>query len=318
MVKLADRTQKGGLMRDTYTNTLIEIAKENPELVVFDADLIGASGLAAFKKAYPDRAFDCGIQEANMTGVAAGMSESGAIPVIHTFSCFASRKIVDQVFLSASYANLNLKIIGSDPAISAQTNGGSHQGMEDMGIYLGLHDITLVDLTDAVMAKAVIPKLVEEYGVVYMRAFRRGEDNIYEEGTEFTVGKGLVLRDGDDATIIASGLEVKEALDAADMLEEKGISVRVIDMFTWKPLDRELIVESAKKTGAIVVAENHSLGNGLGKQVAAVTAEECPVPMGFIGVDYYGEVGNVQYLKERFHMTGADIAAKVEATIAKK
>ena len=318
MVKLADRTVPGGQMINAYNETLLALAKENPEIAVLDADLMNASGLAGFKKEFPDRAFDCGIMEANMAGVAAGMSESGVIPFIHTFACFASRKIIDQIFLSASYAKLNVKVLGTDPGISAQTNGGSHQGMEDMGIYLGLHDITLVDLTDAVMAKAVIPQIAKQYGVAYIRAFRRDTDHIYEEGTEFEVGKGLVLRDGDAATIIASGIEVKEALDAADILAAKGIEVRVIDMFTWKPIDRELIIESAKKTGAIVVAENHSLDNGLGKQVAAVTAEECPVPMGFIGMDAYGEVGNLAYLKERFHMTGADIAAKVEATIAKK
>ena len=210
-------------------------------------------------------------------------------------------------------------MIGSDGAITATTNGGSHQGMEDMGILSNLNNITLIDPSDANMMRALLPKVAETYGMFYVRQHRKGTDAVYTPDSTFEIGKGNVLREGTDATIIASGIEVGEALKAAEDLEKRGISVRVVDMFTWKPLDKELIVESARKTGAIVTAENHGLATGLGHAVAAVVAEECPVPMGFIGVDeQYGEVGDLQYLMKKFRMTAEDIAKKVQMTILKK
>ncbi|MBR1900828.1 MAG: transketolase family protein [Lachnospiraceae bacterium] len=319
MFELAKENAKTEAMRDVLAASLIEAAKTNENIAVLDADLFGASGLRAFQKAYPERSFDCGIQEANMIGVAAGMSESGIIPFTHTFSCFASRKCIDQAFLSACYAGLNVKMIGTDGGVTATVNGGSHQGMEDMGIFNSLNNITLVEPTDAVMLKAVLPQVIDTYGCFYLRVWRRCTDAVYAEGSSFTIGKGNVLRDGDDVTIIASGVEVKESLKAAALLQEKGISARVVDMFTWRPLDRELVIDSAKKTGAIVTAENHTLATGLGRAVAAVTAECAPVPMGFIGVnEQFGEVGDLAYLMKRFCLTAEDIAKKAAETVARK
>lgn len=319
MFQLENKGVKTDAMRDVLAQTLIDLAKENEKIAVLDADLIGASGLKAFQKAYPERTFDCGIQEGNMVGVAAGMSECGIIPFTHTFSCFASRKCIDQAFLSACYAGLNVKMIGSDGGVVATTNGGSHQGMEDMGIYNSLNNITLVEPTDANMLRAILPQIVDTYGTFYIRQWRRCTEAIYTPDSTFTIGKGNVLRDGDDATVIASGIEVSEALKAAEILEAQGVHIRVVDMFTWRPLDKELIIESAKKTGCIVTAENHCLASGLGHAVAACTAESFPVPMGFIGVnEQYGEVGDLAYLMKKFELTADDIVKKVLVTCSRK
>lgn len=319
MFKLAEKNTKTAAMRDVLAQSLIELAQKNDRIVVLDADLIGASGLKAFQQAYPERTFDCGIQEGNMVGVAAGMSECGIIPFTHTFSCFASRKCIDQAFLSACYAGLNVKMIGSDGGVTATTNGGSHQGMEDMGIYNSLNNITLVEPTDSNMMAALLPQIADAYGTFYIRQWRRCTDAVYTPDSEFTIGKGNVLADGDDATIIASGIEVAEALKAAAILRTMNLNVRVVDLFTWRPLDRELIIESAKKTGCIVTAENHCLASGLGHAVAACVVEKMPVPMGFIGInEQYGEVGSLDYLMKKFRLTADDIVEKVLETVKRK
>lgn len=319
MFKLAEKNTKTSPMRDVLAQGLIDLARTNDRIAVLDADLLGASGLRAFQQAFPERTIDCGIQEANMVGVAAGMSECGVIPFTHTFSCFASRKCIDQAFLSACYAGLNVKMIGSDGGVVATVNGGSHQGMEDMGIYNSLPNITLVEPADANMMAAILPQIVDTYGTFYIRQWRRCTNAVYTSDSTFTIGKGNLLADGNDATIIASGVEVPEALKAAELLKAQGIHVRVIDMFTWRPIDKDIIVESARKTGAIVTAENHCLASGLGHAVAAVTAEHAPVPMGFIGVnEQYGEVGDLEYLMKKFHLTANDIAEKVQQTIQRK
>lgn len=318
MFKLA-KSSEGKMLREAMVETLCKLSKDDERVLVFDADLGGASGLCAVESVAPGRFIDCGIQEANMVGLAAGTSESGAIPFTHTFACFASRKCIDQIFLSACYAKLNIKMIGTDPGISATTNGGSHMGLEDMGTLNSMNNITLLDITDAVMLEDLLPKIKDTYGVFYMRVYRRWNKSVYEQGSKFEIGKGNVLRHGKDITIIASGIEVPEALTAAEILEGKGISARVVDLFTWRPLDKELIVKCAKETGAIVTAENHYIATGLGHSVAAVVAEECPVPMGYIGIDdQFGEVGDLPFLLKRFKMTAEDIAEKAIATIAKK
>ncbi len=319
MLKLAEPNTKTASMREVLGDTLVEMAKENDKIVVMDADLIGASGLKKFQNAFPERTIDCGIQEANMVGVAAGMSEGGSIPFTHSFACFSSRKCIDQAFLSSCYAGLPVKMIGSDGGICAGANGGSHQAMEDMGTFYSIPNITLVEPSDAVMMKAVLPQLAYDCGTTYMRSNRKEDAAIYAEGTEFKVGKGIVLKEGTDVTIIASGIEVPEALKAADILAEKGVSARIVDMFTWRPLDHELIETCAKETGCIVTAENHCLASGLGRAVAASVASSCPVPMGFIGVnETFGEVGSQPYLLDHFKMSAAHIAEKVMETIARK
>lgn len=319
MYQLCELGTQGADKRGVMVDTLLRLMEEDPRVAVLDADLANASGLAKLKERFPQRFFDCGIQEANMVGTAAGMSESGVIPFTHTFACFASRKCIDQIFLSACYAGLNVKLIGTDPGVTAATNGGSHQGMEDMGTLISLNNITLIDATDSVMLADLLPKIKDRYGVHYVRVYRRDTQQVYAPGSTFEIGKGNVLRDGGDATIIASGIEVAEALKAAELLSAQGIETRVVDMFTWRPLDEELIVRCAEETGAIVTAENHVLASGLGRAVAGVVVRNCPVPMGFIGVDeQYGEVGGLPFLMERFHLTAKDIARKVAETVVRK
>lgn len=306
-------------MRDTYGATMIKMVAEDARVVALDADLVSPIGMTKFQLQFPNRMIDCGIQEANMTGVAAGMSARGLIPFMHTFSSFASRKCVDQLFLSAGFAQLNVKVIGSDPGMLALYNGASHMGLEDMGVLGNIPNITLLEPSDPVMLEALLRKMKDTYGVHYLRMNRKEAFPIYAEGSDFEIGKGLVLEEGKDATIIASGMMVKESIDAAEALKEEGYSVRVVDMFTWKPIDEELVIDCAKTTGAIVTAENHNVSYGLGSAVARVIGETYPVPHLRIGINgTFGEVGDKKYLMERFKLRAEDIAEKVRKAIGMK
>jgi len=304
------------MMRDVYCRTLMELASKDKNIVVLDADLIKSIGMAPFMKEYPDRTIDCGVQEANMIGVAAGMSATGKIPFAHSFAPFATRRCYDQVFLSAAYAKLNVKIVGSDPGITAAFNGGTHMPLEDMGIMRNIPGITILEPVDSVMLSDIIKQVAYKYGIFYVRLLRKNAIKIYEDGSTFEIGKAVKLREGKDAAIIATGIMAAEALKAADILQEKGISARVVNMFTLKPIDKDMIIECARETGAIVTAENHSIINGLGSAVAEVLGENYPVLLGRVGVkDLFGEVGPEAYLKKRFEMTAEDIVKKVSATV---
>ena len=306
-------------MRAAFCDTLIELAEENKDLVLLDADLINAMGTRKFQETYPERTFDCGIQEANMIGVAAGLSAVGKVPFVHTFGPFATRRACDQIFMSALYAKNNVKIVGSDPGITAQINGGTHMPFEDMGIMRGLPEMTVIEPTDITMLKWVVREMAGTYGVQYMRLVRKLCPKIYEEGAKFEMGKAVQLRDGTDVTIIASGFCVAEALKAADKLGEAGISVRVLDMFCWKPIDEEAICKAAEETGAIVTAENHNVINGLGSAVAEVLVKNRPVPVEMVGVqDEFGEVGNLDYLAERFGLSDHFIVDAVQKVLQRK
>ena len=318
MLKLSEKAKSDKCMKDILSATLCQMGEEDPRVVVFDADLAGPSGTSVFGKKFPERFFDCGIMEAHMAGAAGGISDSGAIPFFHTFSAFASRKCADQIFMTMCYPKMNVKILASDPGITAQDNGGSHQGMEDMGMLMGLHNITLLEPADNVALEWMLREVKDTWGVHYIRFFRRDQDSVYAEGTTFEIGKANLLKDGSDVTIIASGIEVREALKAAETLAAKGVSARVVDMFTWKPIDREMIERCAKETGACVVAENHSADNGLGHAVAAVLAETTPCPCEFVAIHDFGEVGDVAYLSKRFGLDSDSIAAAAEAVIARK
>jgi len=306
-------------MRDVYCQTLIKLAKENDQIVVLDADLMNSMGMIPFLEAFPKRTFNCGIQEANMIGVAAGLSTIGKIPYAHTFGPFATRRCYDQVFLSGAYTKSNIRIIGSDPGITAAYNGGTHMPLEDMGIMRNIPEMTVLEPTDSVMLRDIIIQMAELYGMFYVRLLRKNTIKVYEEGSTFKIGKAVKLKDGKDVTIIANGIMVAEALNAAHMLEERGISTRVLDMFTLKPIDKEVIIECAKDTGVIVTVENHNIINGLGSAVAEVLVENIAIPMERIGVkDLFGEVGPVDYLKERFELTANDIVKKVEKVLKRK
>ncbi|MGI6779074.1 MAG: transketolase family protein [Acetivibrionales bacterium] len=314
-----ENTIEEAMMRSVYCSTLMQMAKEDKRVVALDADLMNSMGMIPFLEEYPERTFNCGVQEANMIGVAAGLSATGKVPYAHTFGPFATRRCFDQVFISAAYAKLNVKIIGSDPGITAAYNGGTHMPFEDMGIMRNIPELTVIEPTDSVMLRDIIKQIKDIYGVFYVRLLRKNAVKIYEDGSTFDIGKAVELKDGKDVTIIASGIMVAEALSAAKVLEEEGISTRVVNIFTLKPIDKDCITKCAKETGAIVTAENHSIINGLGSAVAEVLAENYPVPMERIGsMDEFGEVGPVNYLKERFGMQSSDIISKVKKVLTRK
>jgi len=306
-------------MRNVMCATLVELAAKNPDIVAMDADTLGSSGLKPFKKAYPDRYIDCGIQEANMIGTAAGMSAVGKIPFVHSFGPFVSRRVYDQVFLSCAYAKLNVKIIGSDPGVTAAYNGGTHMPFEDMGILRVMPEITLVEPSDPVQLGALVPQIAENYGTVYIRLKRKNPIAIYDKGSEFKLGKAAVVRPGKDVTIFASGIMVAQALKAAVTLAAEGIDARVIDMFTWKPLDAECVAAAAAETGAIVTAENHNILCGLGSAVSEVVCATNPCPVERVGIpDIFGEVGTEPWLTEHFNLTPEAIIAAAKKAIARK
>lgn len=305
-------------MREVYTDTLIALAEEDPQIVVMEADLMRATATNPFKERFPERTFNVGVAEANMVGVAAGLSSTGKIPFAATFACFAARRTYDQFFISANYAQLNVKLVGTDPGVTAAYNGGTHMPFEDLGLMRNVPKLIVVEPSDPVSLGALIPQLAYHEGCTYLRLHRRLLPTLHDEGTEFELGKGVVMREGDDVTLIAiGGVMVGEALKAADALAEEGVSAAVIDMHTLKPLDAELVIEYAKKTGAIVTCENHQIFNGLGSAVAEVLAESCPTRMKRVGVqDEFGEVGTEEYLKERFGLTADVIVDNAKALLA--
>lgn len=319
-VRIAQKHETEKLaMRDAYCATLLNLATDNDKVVVLDADLMSSMGMAPFLAKYPEKTFNVGIQEANMIGVAAGLSATGLIPFAHTFGPFASRRCYDQIFLSVGYSKLNVRIVGSDPGITAAFNGGTHMPFEDMGILRNIPSITILEPVDTVMLKDLLVQTAGMYGLFYIRLLRKNAVKIYEEGSTFEIGKGVTLKEGKDVTIISTGIMVKEALDAAEKLAAEGISARVINMFTLKPIDKELIIKCAQETGAIVTAENHSIINALGSAVAEVLGENIPVPLERVGVkDLFGEVGPVAYLRERFELTAEEIIIKAKKAIVRK
>lgn len=320
MYKLLGTLEKAPvLMRDAYCKTLMELSEDSENIVVLDADLIGSSGMKPYFKAYPERAIQCGIAEANMVGIAAGLSAVGKVPFAHSFGCFASRRAADQIFVSACYAQLNVRIIGSDPGVVAAYNGGTHMPFEDMGVLRSYAGITLIEPTDPVMMADIVKQLIEPWGVYYIRMARKSVTGIYEQGSTFTIGKGNVLTEGTDVTIIASGIMVAEALKAAEMLAEQGIKAKVVDMFTWKPIDMQLIARCAEETGAIVTAENHNIFGGLGSAVAEAAAKTAPVPIEMVGIqDRFGQVGTEDFLRKEYGLTADEIVKAVRRAIERK
>ena len=292
---------------------------EDPNVIYLDADLMSCIGTAKYAKAHPDRAINCGIAEANMAGIASGLAAAGFKPIIHSFGPFASRRCYDQVFLSAGYAHNDITVIGSDPGVTAGYNGGTHMPFEDMALYRALPGATVVDVADSAQLENILPKLVEREGVKYLRVNRKSNDLVYEAGSDFEIGKGVVLREGKDVAIIACGYMVGKALGAAEELAKKGIEATVVDMFTVKPLDVELLSDVAAKCGCVVTCENHNRVGGLYSAVVEAMAAGKPVPVGYVAVeDEFGEVGPVDYLAERFGLTIDHIVEVAEKTVARK
>lgn len=307
-------------MRAVYTQTLIRLAQQDRNIVLLEADLMKASGTKPFQEAFPDRVFNVGVAEANMVSIAAGLSATGKIPFADSFACFATRRTYDQFFISANYARLNVKLVGTDPGVTAAYNGGTHMAFEDAGIMRTIPGLVVFEPCDPVSLEKLVQQCAYHQGCTYMRLHRRPARILYDAKAEITLGKGNVLRDGNDVTLIASGVVmVGEALKAADLLAKDGISAAVIDMHTIKPIDAALILRYAEKTGFIVTCENHQIYNGLGSAVAEVLCENRPVPMKRIGVnDEFGEVGTEDYLKERFGLTAENIHKQVIALLAKE
>lgn len=314
-----NRVKEAKEMRAVYCEALIELAAENKDIVVLDADLMSSMGVAKFAKEYPDRTFNVGIQEANMIGVAAGLSATGKIPFAHSFGPFATRRCFDQLFISIGYAKNNVRVIGSDPGVTAAYNGGTHMPFEDMGIVRNIPTATILEPVDSTMLKDLMKQTAKLQGLFYIRLLRKNAVKIYEEGSTFEIGKGVTLKEGKDVTIIATGIMVEDALRAAEMLEKDGVSARVVNMFTLKPIDTDLIVNCAKKTGAIVTVENHNVINGLGSAVSEAVVENFPVPVERVGVkDRFGQVGPVDYLKEVYGLTLEEICKAALRAINRK
>ncbi len=306
-------------MRAVYCQTLQELARENDRICILDADLVGSSGVKPFFQEFPDRAVDCGIQENNMIGVAAGLSAAGMIPFAHSFGPFASRRCVDQIFISCAYAKANVRIVGSDPGVTAAYNGGTHMPFEDMGTLMSIPKITLVEPTDSVQLRWLLQTLEKEYGVYYIRLLRKNAVGVFEEGSQFQLGKLARLREGTDAAVVCSGIMVGEALKAAALLEQEGIRIAVLNAFTWKPMDDETLAEYARSCGCVVTAENHNILGGLGSAVANSLSRSCPVPVEMVGVeDEFGEVGTEDFLRRRFDLTAEHIVRAVRAAMARK
>ncbi len=300
--------------RESYGNALAECGANFPNLVVLDADLAGATKTSVFKKAFPDRHVDCGIAECNMTGIAAGLATCGKIPFISSFAMFAAGRNFEQIRNSIGYPHLNVKIGATHAGITVGEDGATHQCNEDVALMRAVPGMTVVVPADDVEAKAAVRAALEFEGPVYLRFGRAAVPVINDRPDyQFELGKGVLLREGKDVTIIASGLTVATALEAAEKLEADGISAEVINIHTIKPLDEELVAASAKKTGRVVTAEEHSVIGGLGSAVCDCLCEKCPTPVLKIGVqDVFGESGPANALIEKFGLDGKGIYESVK------
>jgi transketolase len=299
--------------RDSYGNALKELGAEYENLVVLDADLAGATKTGTFKKAFPDRFFDCGIAEANMMCMAAGMSTAGLVPFASSFAMFAAGRAFEQVRNSIGYPHLNVKIGATHGGISVGEDGASHQCCEDFALMRSIPGMTIICPADDVEAKAAVKAAYHFDGPVYLRFGRLAVPVFHADDYKFEIGKGEVLKEGNDVAIIANGLLTYEAILAGEELEKLGIHARIINMATIKPLDEEIIVKAAEETGAIVTAEEHTVIGGLGSAVAEVLAQKCPTKMKIVGVqDTFGESGKPGELLAKYGLTAEDLVKAVK------
>ncbi len=306
--------------RESYGEALVALGEKYENLVVLDADLAAATKTGMFRKAFPDRFYDCGIAEANMMGVAAGLATTGMIPFASSFAMFAAGRAFEIVRNSIGYPHLNVKIGATHAGISVGEDGATHQCCEDIALMRTIPGMVILNPADDIEAKAAVEAAILHDGPVYCRFGRLAVPVINNTPDyRFEIGKGITLRDGNDITLVATGLMVNEALQAADMLAAKGISARVINIHTIKPLDTELIAAAAKETGCIVTCEEHSIIGGLGSAVAECTAETCPVPVYRVGVkDVYGHSGPAVQLLKEFGLCAENIAAVAAEAFSKK
>ncbi len=303
--------------RESYGNALVELGAKHEEVVVLDADLAGATKTGVFKKAFPERHIDCGIAEGNMMGIAAGLAATGKVPFASTFAMFAAGRAFEQVRNSIGYPHLNVKIGATHAGISVGEDGASHQCNEDLALMRTIPGMVIICPSDDVEARAAVRAAFEYEGPVYLRFGRLAVPVINDNpGYKFEIGKGVLLKEGSDVTIIAAGLCVNSALEAAKKLEEEGVSAEVINIHTIKPLDKELVIASAKKTGKVVTVEEHSIIGGLGGAVCEALSEEAPTPVLRIGVkDTFGESGPAEALLKKYQLDGEGVYAQIKEWI---
>lgn len=318
MWKLCDlNAGKSKELKLVFSETLQKIMDENPNVIALEADLGGASSFFNIKKTHPDQFLDVGIAEANMIGTAAGLSMLGYIPFVHSFCPFASRRVEDQVFLAGAYSKNTINIYSSDPGVCAATNGGTHTSFEDLAFMRALPEALVFDPADDVQLAWLIRELISRKGIHYIRASRKAAARIYENGSSFEIGKGNILKEGNTVLLISMGEVLHDALEAAYELEKQGISTEVIDMFTVKPLDKDLILKESQGKKLVITFENHSIINGLGSAVADVLAEHASqIPLRKIGIcDQFGQVGSVGYLKTAYGLTKQHVIDEVRSLV---
>jgi transketolase len=305
--------------RDAYGEALAELGRENPSIVVLDADLSKSTKTDVFRKAFPDRHFNMGIAEANMISTAAGLATCGKIPFASTFAVFASGRAWEQVRMSVCYPELNVKIVATHGGITVGEDGASHQANEDIAVMRALPNIAVIVPADGIETKKAVRAIADYHGPVYMRLGRSGVPVIFDESCEFMIGRATVMRPGDDVSIFACGIMTAEALEAADMLATEGISAEVVNVSTIKPLDAETILSSVSKTGCAVSAEEHSILGGLGSAIAETLIDACPVHLERVGVpDTFTESGKPAELLKKYGMTPDDIAGAARLAISHK
>lgn len=305
--------------RDAYGETLARLGETNKDIVVLDADLSGSTKTAIFAKRFPERFFNMGVAEQDMIGTAAGLATAGKIPFASTFAIFATGRAWEQVRQSVAYPKLNVKIVASHAGITVGEDGASHQSVEDIAVMRVIPEMTVIVPADGIETRKAIEEVTRYKGPVYVRVSRGKSPVLMDESYDFKIGKGTVLRDGSDVAIIACGIMVSKALEAADILKKEGLSARVINISTIKPLDTDLIIKAARDTGGVVTAEEHSIIGGLGSAVAEVLAENRPVPMKRVGIeDRFGTSGDADRLMEIYGLTSENIAKAAREVIKRK
>ncbi|MBR0081145.1 MAG: transketolase family protein [Clostridia bacterium] len=305
-------------MRAIYAECLARLMEQDRRVVLLDADLAKASGTLGLRSRFPDRIFDCGIAEQNMASIAAGLSSYGFKPWIESFTPFATRRICDQIAISISYAKQNVKIVGTDPGICAELNGGTHMSMEDIGVLRSIPGVVIFEPVDGVQLRAAMPVLDAYEGPVYVRLFRKELPNVFGPDYRFDLFSADVLREGTDLSIFVSGMLTADALQAAERLAAEGISCDVVNVHTIKPIDRKTVVASAKKTGAVLTVENHNVIGGLHSAVLEALAKE-KIPVFAVGVqDRFGEVGKLPYLREAMGLTVENMVRTAKEAVALK
>ena len=303
--------------RESYGNALVEIGKEHDDVVVLDADLAAATKTGIFKKEFPDRHIDCGIAEANMMGIAAGLSTCGKVPFASTFAMFAAGRAFEQVRNTIGYPHLNVKIGATHAGISVGEDGATHQCNEDIALMRTIPGMTIINPCDDIEARAAVKAAYEMDGPVYLRFGRLAAPVINKEDYQFEIGKGVMMREGSDVTIVATGLMVSNVLEAAEKLADDGINAEVINIHTIKPLDEDMIIESAKKTGRVITVEEHSVIGGLGSAVCDALCEKSPTPVTKLGVnDMFGHSGPALELLKEFKLDGDGIYSQVKNIMA--